>query len=111
MKAEDIEIHQASAGEALSVIEMVSQLLVELGGFATFDSASATELCRRLLVTESYTAFLAVDAQGAPLGVITLAEISALYVAGRLGWIQELFVAPEARSVGVGQRLIEAPEN
>ena len=32
MKAEDIEIHQASASEAQSVIEMVSQLLVELGG-------------------------------------------------------------------------------
>jgi GNAT superfamily N-acetyltransferase len=85
---------------------MVHRLLSELGGFESFNAAAAVALCEQLLSTAHYTAFLACGPQGEAIGVLTLQECPALYVAGHVGWIQELYVAPEARSLGVGQQLL-----
>lgn len=106
MQSEPFLVHQATASDAQTVVEMVHRLLSELGGFQSFDVAAALSLYKQLLTTERYTAFLAREPQGKALGVLTLQECSALYVAGQLGWIQELYVAPEARSLGVGHQLL-----
>jgi GNAT superfamily N-acetyltransferase len=102
-----IRIEVATVADAPAVVTLVERLLIELGGFTAFDEAGAAALCARLLATDSYTALLARDDQGAALGVLTLQECPALYVAGAVGWIQELYVAPAARSLGVGHRLLE----
>src|SRR5215472_11715314 len=102
-----IRIDQASAGDAATVVALVGRLLAELGGFHAFDTAGATALCERLLATDRYSALLARDAQGEALGVLTFQECPALYVAGRVGWIQEVYVAPAARSRGVGHLLVD----
>lgn len=102
-----MRIDQARIADASTVVALVARLLEELGGFTTFDTDAASRLCAQLLVTERYTAWLAYDAQGQALGALTLQECPALYVAGHVGWIQELYVVPAARSGGVGHLLLE----
>jgi GNAT superfamily N-acetyltransferase len=106
LQAEHMQIQQATRRDASVVVDLVGRLLSELGGFHAFDGATALTLCEQLLCTEHYTAFLARDPQGIPLGVLTLQACPALYVAGYVGWIQEFYVIPEARSCGVGHRLL-----
>jgi GNAT superfamily N-acetyltransferase len=102
-----IRIELATAADAATVVGLVGRLLAELGGFHAFDTAGATALYERLLATGRYTALLARDAHGTALGVLTLQECPALYVAGNVGWIQEVYVAPAARSRGVGRLLVD----
>ena len=105
MAEKAIRIEQATAADAATVVALVRRLLAELGGFHAFDTATA--LCERLLATDRYTALIARDEQGETLGVLTLQECPALYVAGNVGWIQEVYVAPAARSRGVGHLLVD----
>src|SRR5215472_12751435 len=107
MAQSTIRIELATVGDAPVVVELVGRLLAELGGFTAFDVAGAEALCARLLATDRYTAFLARDDQEQALGVLTLQACPALYVAGEVGWIQELYVTPAARSRGVGHQLLE----
>ena len=109
MSSLSIRVRRASVDDAPLVTDLAQRLLTELGGFQIGDPAALVSFCQQLLASEHYTAFLAFDGvTGASLGLLTLNECSALYVAGRLGWIQELYVAPEARSLGVGWQLIAA---
>ena len=108
MQQHSFHIRQAGVRDAALVVELVQQLLLELGGFQDFDTPTTISLCEQLLSTTHFTAFLAEHHDGSPLGVLTLAETPALYVSGRLGWIQELYINPSARSLGIGQQLIEA---
>jgi GNAT superfamily N-acetyltransferase len=110
MSLNTIHIERAMGFDAPTVVSLVGHLLVELGGFAAFDEPAAVTLCESLLATDHYTAFLAYDPEGQAIGVLTLQECPALYIAGRLGWIQELYVAPDARSLGVGHLLLEQAE-
>lgn len=108
MSSNSISVRQASVDDAPLVSRLAQGLLSELGGFQTGDSAELVTFCTQLLASGHYTAFLAYDATGTPVGLLTLNEVSALYVAGSLGWIQELYVVPEARSLGAGQHLLAA---
>ena len=111
MQQQSSHIRRAGVSDAPIVVDMVQRLLLELGGFQAFNTSTTVALCTQLLATEHFTAFLAESSDGSTLGVITLAECPALYVAGRIGWIQELYVVPEARSFGVGQQLIATATN
>jgi GNAT superfamily N-acetyltransferase len=104
-----IEIRRALAAERPIVLELVERLLAELeekpSEFAGIDRARvASEL---EAAADRFTAFLARDA-GRDIGVLTLTEHVAIYAGGRYGVIDELWVAPEHRSTGVGARLVEA---
>lgn len=110
MASASIHVRQATVKDTSIVIDLAQRLFLELGGFQAGDLEALVALGAQLLASDHYTAFLACDATGAPLGLLTLNETAALYVAGRLGWIQELYVAPEARSLGVGQQLIAAAQ-
>lgn len=110
MQGASFQVHQAAISDAQTVVELVQRLLSELGGFQSFDAARSVALCEQLFATDRYSAFLARVPQGEAIGVLTLQECPALYVAGHLGWIQELYVAPEARSWGVGHQLLLAAE-
>lgn len=108
MLSQPIEVSQATVAEASVVVDLAQCLLGELGGFQANPAAEQEAFCAHLLASGHYIAFLARDAQGLPVGLLTLNEVEALYVCGRLGWIQELYVAPQARSAGVGQQLLAA---
>lgn len=110
MFSQPIEVHQADVSDAGVVVDLAQRLLDELGGFQIGSIKDQEAFCARLLASDHYTALLARDAQGVPLGLLTLNEVAALYVDGYVGWIQELYVAPEARSFGVGQQLIAAAQ-
>ncbi len=108
MLSQPIEVYRATVTDVAVVIDLAQRLLTELGGFQTGSVVEQETFCEHLLASDHYSAFLARDAQGLALGLLTLNEVAALYVSGHLGWIQELYVAPEARSFGVGQQLIAA---
>jgi GNAT superfamily N-acetyltransferase len=71
------------------------------------DATAALELCRRWVQEGAYQPLLALDA-GYPVGVCTLAETYALYAGGRVGVIQEFYVAPSHRSRQVGRRMLHS---
>lgn len=54
-----------------------------------------------------FWAWLATDDNGEAVGFIALNACAALYAGGAFGEISEIYVAPEARSTGLGKRLIE----
>ncbi len=65
--------------------------------------------CQVLLASEDgiFSAFLAIDPAGRPVGVVALSECAAVYALGRFGEISEFYVAPEQRAAGLGRRLLE----
>jgi GNAT superfamily N-acetyltransferase len=104
-----VTIRPATEANAETVVDLVLRLLEELGGFSVAGQRdSMVALCRLLLAKGHYAAFVAYTPENTAVGVLTLAEYSALYVAGTLGSIQELYVVPEMRSAHVGQALIAA---
>lgn len=104
-----IEVRRAVIDDAMLIIEFVQRLLIELGGDLPIDKQSAINFCKRLLRTRNYYAFIA-NKDGLDVGMITVTECSALYVGGKLGWIQELYVTPEVRSQDIGKILITEAE-
>jgi GNAT superfamily N-acetyltransferase len=107
MTEDAITVRRATVKDASMVAELAAQLLQELGGFG-LEAAQITPLATSLLATEQYVALLACAATGEPIGLLTINECTALYLAGKLGWIQELYVAPAQRSSQVGHSLIAA---
>jgi GNAT superfamily N-acetyltransferase len=108
-----LEIVRAGENDADLVAIMVHRLLHEVGAWHDApDDESIHGVCQELLEEDSrFTALLAFDAERRPVGVMTLNEAVAIYAKGRFGIIMELYVVPDARSTGVGDRMIaEAKE-
>ena len=100
----------ARASERGLVLDLVQRLLVELG-----EEGEETGLLPRRALMASWkrqghgaTAFLALDAQGEPVGVATISESWAAYAGGRFGILNEMYVVPSHRSRNVGALLIAA---
>ena len=105
-----IQIEKASIDDAQKVFRQVILLLDEL---REEDDASIKSDIEK--ITEAwkennsrFNVFMALDDSGSPVGVITLAESFAIYAGGNYGIINELYVAPEYRSRGVGRMLLDA---
>jgi GNAT superfamily N-acetyltransferase len=95
---------------AADVVRLVDLLLAELGEEG--DETGSLDV-RKMKVAwalreERHCAFLAYDDDGAAVGVATLSTSFALYAQGDYGIINEMWVAPEHRSAGVGAALIDA---
>ncbi|HTR02127.1 MAG TPA: GNAT family N-acetyltransferase [Thermoanaerobaculia bacterium] len=103
------EIVRAGAADRAAVLDLVERLLVELeerpDEFAGIDRGRVEAALEA--AGDRFAAFLARDG-GRAIGVLTVTEHVAIYAGGRYGVIDELFVAPERRSTGVGERLIAA---
>lgn len=105
-----IQIQKAGPEDALVVMDLVSLLLRELGeeGDETGDLDFSEMKTGWQANAKNHMAFLARTEDGTAVGVATLATAFALYANGCYGIINEMYVAPEYRSTGVGALLIEA---
>ncbi|MWC27601.1 GNAT family N-acetyltransferase [Paenibacillus sp. MMS18-CY102] len=82
-------------------------MLEELSGII-IDEFSIQQTCESLLSNiDHYIAYVALDHSETCIGVITTFETYALYACGKIGTIQELYVAPEHRSMHVGKVLLQ----
>lgn len=108
--ADGIEILRAGDRDRGEVVVLVERLLSELEDrpeeFAGLDRARTLQDLAS--AGDRFAAFLARDAEGKPVGVVTIVETFAIYAGGRYGVIDELYVEPAHRSQSVGRRLIEA---
>ena len=107
-----IAVVQAGVEQAAVVFRLVGRLLRELGEegdeAGPLDEAALAEAWRAR--HDQQFAFLALAEDSSEVGVVTVAESFAVYAGGRYGIINEMYVAPDYRSAGVGARLIEAVE-
>jgi GNAT superfamily N-acetyltransferase len=101
----------ATFHDAATIAEMVVQLTNEISartGQKHFDISleETTRRARSLMETGVYGAVIA-GSKGKPVAVATFTESFALYAAGKIGIIQEFYVAPDSRSHRVGASLLE----
>ncbi len=101
-------IERVAVDHAETVAKMVAGLLVELSGGVR--QVKGTDLLRvaqeRLRSRSNFFAYIAFGQGDDPVGVITVSTAAAIYAAGAVGTIQELYVAPAHRSAGLGRLLL-----
>lgn len=74
----------------------------------TIDCFKIEMTCKEVLVRENFAAFFAIENHSSEaIGLITIAEATAIYNGGDFGVITELYVEHSYRSKGVGKSLIE----
>lgn len=101
-------IERVAVDHAETVAKMVAGLLFELsGGARQVQVADLLPVAQERLHSRSdFFAYVAFDQGHAPVGVITVSTAAAIYAAGTVGTIQELYVAPAHRSAGLGRLLL-----
>ena len=106
----DVHIEQVTIAQAQLVFDWVNRLLLELGDEAEdlggLDERKVLDDWRRM--GDRFRVFVARNETGSILGVLTLTETFAIYANGSYGVIDEMYVVPEARSQGIGARLVDA---
>ncbi len=104
-----VEIYEAGIGDADLVVMMVYDLLSELNERPSTEAQKKMFLaCRELLEEDSPSrALIALDGNQRPVSVMTLTEAQGLSSMGTFGIIMEHYVIPEARSLGIGEKLLE----
>lgn len=106
-----IEFRLAEPKHAATVASLVFDLtneIIERTQAQHFDLelATLTRQCRDFLERGIYQAWLVYRGEQA-VGVATLAETFALYAGGKVGVMQEFYIAPDCRSEGIGANLME----
>ena len=105
----DIEIKRATFEDREMIFDLVWDLLCELGEEAAdLNRLRWKEIQRAWMDHRNDVHVFIATKDGAPIGVVTLAETFAIFANGALGVINEMYVVPEERSQGIGQRLLEA---
>ena len=103
-----MKIIKAEKKHSKEIIRLVTDLISELGGKRfVIDEVEAIEFIQRSSDNGKYFAFLALDYSQNALGIITVGESGAVYAGGEFGVIHEFYIAPEMRSIGLGNQLIE----
>jgi GNAT superfamily N-acetyltransferase len=105
----DVHIDLATDGDAEIVGLLVCELFAELAAPdpSGYDPVAVTRTARDLLAGAPGAFALIARLGRDPVGLLTLAECAAIYAGGRFGEICELFVRPNLRSSGIGERLLE----
>lgn len=103
-------IHRLGLGDSAIVFDWVLQLLSELGeeGEELGTLARQKVLDRWKESENKFHVFAAKDEHGNMAGILTLSVAFAIYANGEYGVIDEMFVAPQYRSEGIGAQLVQA---
>lgn len=101
---------KATADDAEEIARLVYALTEEICQRTAhefgIDLPGTIQMCRQLISAGHYAVIVGRSA-GSAIAVATLAETYALYAGGKIGVIQEFYVAPEFRSTGVGAALLQ----
>jgi GNAT superfamily N-acetyltransferase len=104
----NMKIIKAEKQHSKDIIRLVTELISELSGKRfVIDEFEATKFIERAGGNGKYIAFLVLDDSQNALGIITVGESGAVYAGGAFGVIHEFYIAPEIRSNGLGNQLIE----
>lgn len=110
---QSIFVAKLSLQDASVVFAWVMRLLNELGEEGDELGALAEEKVLQAWreMADRFHVFVAKTEAGDICGILTLAEAFAIYANGNYGIINEMYVAPEHRSAGIGARLLDAAKN
>lgn len=102
-----MKVRHASEHDLDLVVDLVSRLLVELGGEPLRPAAAETTF--RALVSDSKSGFILLgERRGQVCAVCTVSFVRALRSHGPHAIIQEMYVDADLRSTGVGERILRA---
>ena len=103
-------ITELGPDHAMEVFDWVLRLLVELGEEGDDVGTLAAERLKQLWTAapDKMLVLAARTAAGEIAGLVTVVEAFAIYANGHYGIINEMYVAPEERSSGVGAGLVDA---
>lgn len=106
-----IKFTEASVDESEIIGSLVVALTTEICELTNtkhfdIDLNGTIERCNELMSEGHYAAIIGAYA-GKPIAVATMTETYALYAGGKIGVIQEFYVAPQFRACGVGSMLVE----
>lgn len=104
-------LRAAAAGDEEVIAGAVCKLLTELGGPGPqFSVEGATKTLENLIQDPEAGFVFVIEEQSTQriAGVVTVSTVSAARAAGGYGVLQELWVAPDCRSIDHGQRLLDA---
>ena len=104
----NISIRSAKPENIPQVAEFVDSLLFELNNKKVeLDHDKMSRTCTELISSSSHKAFIAFYGEK-EVGMAGLVQSVAIYTQGPFGVINELYVIPEYRSLGVGKLFIDA---
>jgi GNAT superfamily N-acetyltransferase len=100
---------QEDAGIVAAAVKALTDEIIERTRAQHFnvDLPQTEARLRDFLESGRYAVYVA-ECDGACVGFAALCESHALYAEGTFGIVQEFYVAPDVRSAGVGQQLIDA---
>lgn len=107
----NIYFRKATSNDSECIGELVVQLTSEICELTNakhfdIDLNGTIKRCRELLIDGHYVAIIGFH-ENTAVAVVTMSETYALYAGGKIGIIQEFYVAPEYRASGVGSMLVE----
>lgn len=107
----NVEFREATLSDSECIGQLVVKLtseICELTNAQHFDINlnETIQRCRELISDGHYNAILGFY-KNIPVAVVTITETYALYAGGKIGVIQEFYVAPEHRASGLGSMLVE----
>ena len=100
-----MNVRLATTSDCTVVLDLVSKLLVELGGGA-LQAAKATPVFHDLMTREDAGFVVLGETDHAASAVCTVSFLQALRSHGRYAIIQEMYVAPKERNTGMGTSVL-----
>ena len=104
--ANDLVIRAARAEDADAIVNMARALALAVDDPPPL--LDAKSLLAAAIGPDRWGDCLVAEAESGPVGYVLVCRIFEAHTAQRRLWIADLFVKPEARAAGVGQRLMQA---
>ncbi|MCX6180658.1 MAG: GNAT family N-acetyltransferase [Bacteroidetes bacterium] len=106
-------INKATIKDAGLIAQLICELLKDFnlrsGSNFVIDESKIENTCKELLPRDNFGGFIAIDDNTKEaVGLITIAQATAIYNGGDFGVITELYVDRNVRSKGIGKLLIES---